>query len=107
MVTSLTNCPVAEVPAPPAVKVITPAEVIVPAKSPLTPPDDTKVEPYAGISATTPALTSTPVPIGFTASPEVQLSLKLNADPAVFISYVPASSVAAAVTLAGAVILPK
>ena len=39
MVSSDTNCPVAEVPAPPAVKVITPAEVIVPARVPATPPD--------------------------------------------------------------------
>ena len=36
-VNSLTNCPVATVPAPPAVIVITPAVVIVPAKSPAVP----------------------------------------------------------------------
>ena len=36
-VISLTNCPTAEVPAPPPVTVITPALVTVPAKSPLTP----------------------------------------------------------------------
>ena len=35
---SVTNCPVAEVPAPPAVRVVTPAEVIVPARLPATPP---------------------------------------------------------------------
>jgi len=35
---SETNCPVADVPAPPAVSVITPAEVIVPARLPATPP---------------------------------------------------------------------
>ena len=37
MVNSFTNCPVATVPAPPAVIVITPAVVIVPAKSPAVP----------------------------------------------------------------------
>ena len=36
-VSSFTNCPVATVPAPPAVIVITPAVVIVPAKSPAVP----------------------------------------------------------------------
>ena len=40
MVISDTNCPVAELPAPPAVKVIAPAEVMVPARFPATPPDD-------------------------------------------------------------------
>ena len=58
------------------------------------------------MSATTPLVTSTPVPIGFTASPEVKLSLKLKAYPAVLISYVPASSVAAAVP-DGVTNLPK
>ena len=37
IVSSFTNCPVATVPAPPAVSVITPAGVIVPAKSPAVP----------------------------------------------------------------------
>ena len=37
IVSSFTNCPVATVPAPPAVIVITPAVVIVPAKSPAVP----------------------------------------------------------------------
>ena len=36
-VISLTNCPVAVLPAPPAVTPITPAEVIVPASDPATP----------------------------------------------------------------------
>ena len=36
-VISLTNCPIAEVPAPPAVTVMTPALVTVPAKSPAVP----------------------------------------------------------------------
>ena len=39
MVISDTNWPVAFVPAPPAVKVVTPAEVIVPARLPATPPE--------------------------------------------------------------------
>ena len=34
---SETNCPVATVPAPPAVIVVTPADVIVPARSPAVP----------------------------------------------------------------------
>ena len=42
---SVTNCPVAEVPAPPAVRVVTPAEVIVPARVPATPPDIVNVSP--------------------------------------------------------------
>ena len=58
------------------------------------------------MSATTPLVTSTPVPIGATASPEVKLSEKLKAEPAVLISYVPASSVAAAVP-EGVISLPK
>ena len=37
MVTSVTNCPVAEVPAPPAVIAIAPAELMVPAKLPALP----------------------------------------------------------------------
>ena len=37
MVSSFTNCPVATVPAPPAVTVIAPAVVIVPARSPAVP----------------------------------------------------------------------
>ena len=93
-------------PAPPAVRVVTPAEVIVPARLPATPPLIVKVLPYAGISATTPLVTSTPVPIGFTESPAVKLSEKLKAEPVVLISYVPASSVAAALLL-GASNFPK
>ena len=64
------------------------------------------VLPNAGMSATTPEVTSTPVPIGFTASPAVKLSEKLKADPAGFMSYVPASRVAAALLL-GANNFPK
>ena len=37
IVISVTNCPVAEVPAPPAVRVIAPADVIVPARDPALP----------------------------------------------------------------------
>ncbi len=39
IVISLTNWPVAFVPAPPAVKAIAPAELIVPARVPATPPE--------------------------------------------------------------------
>ena len=53
MVSSDTNCPVAEVPAPPAVIVVTPADVIVPAKVPATPPDVVVVLPSNGNAATT------------------------------------------------------
>ena len=60
---------------------VTPALVIVAAREPATPPDIVKVLPYAGMSATTPVATSTPVPIGFTASPAVKLSEKLKAEP--------------------------
>jgi hypothetical protein len=58
------------------------------------------------MSATTPEVTSTPVPIGFTLSPALKLSLKLKAAPTVLISYVPGSSVAAVVP-EGATNLPK
>ena len=102
----VTTDPIAEVFAPPAVSVTTPAEVIVPAKEPATPPDIVKTSPYAGISATTPEVTSTPEPIAFTLSPAVKLSLKLKAAPVVLISYVPGSSVAA-VFPEGANNLPK
>ena len=37
MVTSVTNCPVAEVPAPPAVMAMAPALLMVPAKEPAVP----------------------------------------------------------------------
>ena len=83
--------------APPATTVTTPELSTVPAKLPATPPEIVVVLPKAGISATTPALTSTPLPIAGMASPCCQLSVSENADPAVFISYVPTSSVAAAV----------
>ena len=42
---SVTNWPVAEVPAPPAVTVVTPELKIVPANVPATPPDIVKVSP--------------------------------------------------------------
>ena len=61
----------------------------------------------AAKSATIPELTSEPVLIGFTTSPCWNDSLKLKADPAVFMSYVPSVIVAAAVTLVGAVRPPK
>ena len=99
MIISVTNCPVAEVPAPPAVSVVTPAEVIVPANVPATPPDIVKVSPYDGISATTPAVTSTPAPIAAIASPWVNVSVNVKAEPAVLTSYVPTSKVGAAVAL--------
>ena len=70
------DCPVAVVPAPPAVMVTTPALVTVPARFPATPPEVTTVLPKAGISATTPAETSTPLPIAGMASPWSQLSSK-------------------------------
>ena len=98
--------PVAVVPAPPAVIVTTPALVIVPARFPATPPEVTTVFPKAGMSATTPADTSTPEPIAGIASPWSQLSSKLKLLPEVFISYTPTSSVAAAVA-DPAVIFPK
>ena len=66
---SVTNWPVAEVPAPPAVIVVTPELKMVPAKVPATPPDIVSVSPYYGMSATTPAVTSTPAPIADIASP--------------------------------------
>ena len=72
---------------------------MVPAKVPATPPETVMTLPYAGMSATTPEATSTPLPIVFTASPAVKLSEKLKAEPVVLISYVPASSVAAALLL--------
>jgi len=48
MVISETNCPVALVPEPPAVNDITPAELIVPAREPATPPADVVVFPNVG-----------------------------------------------------------
>ena len=84
-------------PAPPAVKLITPELKMEPAKVPATPPDWVVVSPNAGMSATTPLVTSTPLPMAGIPSPWSQLSENENADPEVFISYVPAFIVAAAV----------
>ena len=81
MVSSDTNCPVAEVPAPPAVIVVTPADVIVPAKVPATPPDVVVVLPSNGNAATTPPDTDEVV---VTSSPSIKVSDILNADPTVF-----------------------
>ena len=66
MVSSDTNCPVAEVPAPPAVIVVTPADVIVPAKVPATPPDVVVVLPSNGNAATTPPDTDEVVAVSYT-----------------------------------------
>ena len=81
MVSSDTNCPVAEVPAPPAVIVVTPADVIVPAKVPATPPDVVVVLPSNGNAATTPPDTDE---VAVTSSPSIKVSDILNADPTVF-----------------------
>lgn len=51
-VSSVTNCPVACVPAPPAVKVIAPAEVIVPARVPAVPAALLVIEPKLPTSPT-------------------------------------------------------
>ena len=81
MVSSLTNCPVADVPAPPAVIVVTPALVIVPANVPATPPDVVVVDPSNGNAATTPDDTED---VEVTSSPSMNVSLRENADPTVF-----------------------
>ena len=81
MVSSDTNCPVADVPAPPAVIVDTPALVIVPANVPATPPDVVVVEPSNGNAATTPDDTED---VEVTSSPSMNVSLRENADPTVF-----------------------
>ena len=104
MVISDTNCPVALVPAPPAVNDIVPAESMLPARDPATPPAVVVTLPNAGRDATTPLLTVVPVGI---ASPWLKVSVKENALPAVVWVYVPAFMVAAAVAEAGAVRPPK
>ena len=53
----------AVVPAPPAVRVVTPAEVMVPANVPATPPAVVVTEPNAGSVPTTPVPTVVPVGI--------------------------------------------
>ena len=58
------------------------------------------------MSATTPLVTSTPAPIAAVASPCIQLSEKMKAEPAVFTSYAPTSRVAAVVAVP-AVSFPK
>jgi len=77
---SETNCPVALVPAPPAVNPITPDEVIVPAKEPATPPAVVVVFPSMGRVGVTPAVT---VVAAGVASPSRNVSVKVNGDPAV------------------------
>ena len=54
---SVTNCPVALVPAPPAVIDIVPAESILPARLPDTPPELVVTLPNAGKEGTTPLVT--------------------------------------------------
>src|SRR5210317_1413084 len=80
IVISDTNCPVAEVPEPPAVSDITPAELIVPAREPATPPAVVVTLPNAGKVPTTPLLTVVPVGI---ASPLLNVSVNENALPSV------------------------
>ena len=80
MVISATNCPVALVPAPPAVNDIVPAELIVPAREPATPPAVVVTLPNAGRVPTTPLLTVVPVGI---ASPLLKLYVKEKALPSV------------------------
>jgi hypothetical protein len=63
IVISETNCPVALVPAPPAVNDIVPAELIVPARDPATPPLVVVTVPNEGNDETTPLLTVVPVGI--------------------------------------------
>src|SRR6056300_654018 len=104
IVISETNCPVAEVPAPPAVNAIVPAESIVPAREPATPPAVVVTLPNAGKVPTTPL--ETVVPVGI-ASPPLNVSLNENALPAVVWVYVPAFMVAASVAEAGAVRPPR
>ena len=81
MVSSDTNCPVAEVPAPPAVIVVTPADVIVPASVPATPPEVVVVLACYGNAATSPRVT---LEDAVTSSPSIKVSDILNADPTVF-----------------------
>jgi hypothetical protein len=104
IVISETNCPVALVPAPPAVNDIVPAESIVPARDPATPPLVVVTLPNAGKDPTTPL--ETVVPVGI-ASPPLNVSVKEKALPAVVWVYVPEFMVAASVAEAGAVRPPR
>ena len=82
MDSSDTNCPVALVPAPPAVKVpIPPEESTLPARVPATPPEVVVTIPYAGRELTTPLVTVDPELITLTASPCVNDSVKVIAAP--------------------------
>ena len=94
MVISATNCPVAEVPAPPAVNAIVPAESIVPAREPATPPAVVVTLPNAGKDGATPEVMV--VLLGI-ASPWLKVSVKEKALPSVVWEYVPEFIVAAAV----------
>ena len=68
------NWPVADVPAPPAVNDIVPAELTVPARDPATPPAVVVTVPYEGRAPTTPL--DTVVPEG-TSSPSMKDSVKV------------------------------
>jgi hypothetical protein len=104
MVISDTNCPVALVPAPPAVNDIVPAELIVPAREPATPPAVVVTLPNAGRDGATPLVMV--VLLGI-ASPWLKVSVKEKALPSVVWEYVPAFIVAAAVAPEGAVRPPR
>ena len=71
IVSSDTNWPVADVPAPPPVIVVTPADVIVPASVPATPPEVVVVLPSNGNAAMTPPDTDEVV---VTSSPSISVS---------------------------------
>jgi hypothetical protein len=75
-VISVTNCPVALVPAPPAVKVIAPADVIVPARVPAEPE---AVEVWLERALTAPTLGAAVTK----ASPAVNEFEKVNEAPSV------------------------
>jgi hypothetical protein len=104
IVISDTNCPVALVPAPPAVNDIVPAESMLPAREPATPPAVVVTLPNAGKDGATPL--ETVVPVGI-ASPWLNVSVKEKALPSVVWEYVPAFMVAASVAEAGAVRPPR
>ncbi len=91
-------------PAPPAVNDITPAESMLPARVPATPPAVVVTLPNAGKEGATPLVMV--VLLGI-ASPALNASVKENADPSVVCEYEPADRVAAAVVLPGAVSHPK
>ena len=71
IVSSVINCPIADVPAPPAVKVIAPSVANVPARAPATPPDVVVVLPNMGNELTIPVETEVAVGV---ASPSIKVS---------------------------------